>query len=132
MNDVYGSRPSPNRLYRNPEQGKLLGVCAGLADYFGVNAWTVRIMAIISLVLFTLPTLVGYFAAAIFMPRRPDALYASREEEDFWRDVRTEPSHTVGDLKLRFQQLERRLRAIEAYVTSKEFDLNREINDLQR
>lgn len=132
MNDVQGPRPSPSRLYRIPQEGKILGVCAGLADYFGMNPWTVRLMAAISLVFFTLPTLVAYFTAAALLPRRPEHLYATREEEVFWRDVRTAPGQTVGDLRLRFQQLERRLRAMEAYVTSKEFDLNREINDLDR
>ena len=31
--------PNPHRLYRNPEEGVLFGVCAGLADYFGGKAW---------------------------------------------------------------------------------------------
>ena len=33
---------SPARLYRDPEGGKILGVCAGIADFFGFNPWAVR------------------------------------------------------------------------------------------
>ena len=33
-------------LYRDPINGKLSGVCAGLANYFGLEVWLVRIMVI--------------------------------------------------------------------------------------
>jgi PspC domain len=29
--------PGPTGLYRNVEEGRIAGVCAGLADYFGVS-----------------------------------------------------------------------------------------------
>lgn len=134
MTEEYTSdrHDSPNRLYRDPHKGKLLGVCAGLADYFGIDSWIVRLGAIIGLLLFTVPTLVAYFVAGALLPRKPEHLYRDRKEEAFWRGVRTEPVQTVHDLGLRFQDLDRRLRAIEAYVTSREFELNRQINDLDR
>ena len=34
--------PSWRRLYRNPRRGWIAGVCAGLADYFGVGACLIR------------------------------------------------------------------------------------------
>ena len=30
-------------LFRDPKNGKLGGVCAGLAEYFGVEIWLMRI-----------------------------------------------------------------------------------------
>ncbi|MEZ8138402.1 PspC domain-containing protein, partial [Vibrio splendidus] len=33
-------------LYRDPINGKLSGVCAGLANYFGLEVWLVRILVI--------------------------------------------------------------------------------------
>ncbi len=33
-------------LYRDPINGKLAGVCAGLANYFGLETWLVRILVI--------------------------------------------------------------------------------------
>ena len=45
--------PRPSRLYRNTERGKICGVCAGFADYFGISVFVVRIVAVIALFMFT-------------------------------------------------------------------------------
>lgn len=48
-------------LYRLPNQGKVAGVCAGIAQHFGYEVWLVRIVAISGLLLsFT----GGFFFAA--------------------------------------------------------------------
>ncbi|HMG40565.1 MAG TPA: PspC domain-containing protein [Acidimicrobiales bacterium] len=65
------SGPEPRRLYREPEEQKVAGVCGGLADYIGVDPTIVRL----ALVLVTLTTWFGiplYAIAAIVIPRRPD------------------------------------------------------------
>lgn len=131
-NDGLGARPSPRRLYRDPERAQLAGVCAGIAEYFGIGATFVRVLAAFGAVVFTLPTLLAYAIAWAALPRRPEHLYASREEEAFWRSVRLEPSRTAHDLAHKFQELERRLRHAEAKVTSSEFKLRREFQDLER
>ena len=122
---------NPNRLYRDPSRGKILGVCAGIADYFGIRAGAVRLAVVAGLIFFTVPTLLGYLAAGMLLPAKPGDLYASREEEAFWRGVRTEPRHTVRDARHRIRELERRLRELEAHVTSREFKLSRDIRDLE-
>lgn len=38
-------------LYRDPNNGKLGGVCAGLAEYFGVEIWLMRILAVTAFLL---------------------------------------------------------------------------------
>jgi phage shock protein C len=119
------------RLYRNPKRGWIAGVCAGLADYFGVGPCLVRVLVLISLIAFTVPTLIAYVVAAFALERRPEAMQASREEEAFWRSVRLEPSRTARDLARKFQDMERRLRAAEAKVTSSEFKLRRQFRDLE-
>jgi len=124
--------PSWRRLYRNPRRGWIAGVCAGIADYFGVSAGLVRLLTVISLIAFTLPTFAAYVIAALVLERRPENLQASREEEAFWRSVRLEPSRTAHDLTRKFQDMERRLRAAEAKVTSSEFKLRRQFRDLER
>src|SRR3546814_10652038 len=53
--------PRPSRLYRNTERGVIFGVCAGLADYFGISRFIVRIVAVIALFMFPPPTLFCYF-----------------------------------------------------------------------
>ena len=123
--------PSWRRLYRNPERGWIAGVCAGLADYFGVGTCLVRFLVLVSLVVFTVPTLIAYVIAGFVLERRPETMRGTREEEAFWRSVRLEPSRTARDLARKFQDMERRLRAAEAKVTSSEFKLRRQFRDLE-
>ena len=124
--------PSWRRLYRDPRRGWVAGVCAGLADYFGLSTGVVRLVTVVLLMAFTLPTLLAYVIAAMVLERRPEAMQASREEEAFWRSVRLEPSRTARDLARKFQDMERRLRAAEAKVASSEFKLRRQFRDLER
>lgn len=132
MNEYRSGRPvSPNRLYRDPSHGIILGVCAGIADYFGISRVGVRIVTVVGLFVFTVPTFLAYFLAAILIPRRPEDLYADGREEMFWRSVRTEPRQTVGELRHKFREIERRLRLMEGWVTSREFKLHREFRDLE-
>ena len=44
--------------------------------------------------------------------------------------MRVEPTGTVSTLRHRFREFEKRLRDLENFVTSREFRLDREINDL--
>jgi phage shock protein C len=124
--------PNPHQLYRDKENGKLLGVCAGLADYLGVDVMFVRIGTVLGAVFFTMPVVGAYLLAALVLKTKPPRTYASREEEDFWRTVSTKPDVTVAGLRQKFRDVERRLAGMETYVSSKEFELNRAINDLDR
>ena len=127
-----GARLSPYRLYLDRRRAKVKGVCAGIAEYFGIGVLPIRILAVIGLFMAPAPTLLGYFVAVFLLEDRPEDLYDSPEEEKFWQHVRTEPSGTARDLRHKFRDLEGRLRGIEAHVTSAEFELNRQINDLEK
>ncbi len=124
-------RTSPYRLYLNRRRAKVKGVCAGIADYFGISPLPIRIVAVVGLFVAPVPTLIGYFIAVFILDDRPEDLYESPEEEKFWQHVRTEPSGTARDLRHKFRELEGRLRGLEAHVTSSEFELNRQIRDLE-
>ncbi len=123
-------RPSPSTLYRDSRRGMIKGVCAGLADYFGIETWVVRLIALVCLFVFPVPAVVAYVIAAVLLPKRPERLYRNDAEEGFWRGARTDPKRTFSELRHRFRSLEQRLRRMESYVTSREFDLKREIDDL--
>lgn len=72
-------------LYRNGEEGIILGVCAGLADHFGLYAWVVRILAIVALSLMTMPVLVAYLILGLLLPERPLSYGGDRDSErSFW------------------------------------------------
>ena len=110
----------------------IAGVCAGIADYFGLSVGVVRLFTVLSGMMFTLPTVFGYLIAAWALDRRPEAMYANEKEEAFWRSVRLEPSRTAHDLARKFEDLERRLRTAEAQVTSSEFKLRRQFESLEQ
>ena len=46
-------QPSPSRLYRDPANRILLGVCAGIADYFGLPSLWVRAACVFGVLVFT-------------------------------------------------------------------------------
>lgn len=43
--------PGPRRLTRRTQDRMLGGVCGGVADYFGIDATLVRVLAVVGLVL---------------------------------------------------------------------------------
>lgn len=71
-------------LRRNRENGLFYGVCAGIAESFRWPVSTVRLFAILSLVVFFLPTVIIYVAAAIVLPAKPLTFHGAREDV-FWK-----------------------------------------------
>jgi len=123
--------PGPTGLYRNSDQGRIAGVCAGLGDYFGVRACNIRIaLVILSFFGFFGPILVGYIVLAVLLPRRPPRLYRDPEDEAFWRSVARHPGDTVSGLTRRFRELEGRLARLERRVTSPDEALRARFRDL--
>ena len=51
---------SDNRVRLDPTKRKFGGVCSGLANFFGIPAFWIRIFAIIALIIEPIPTLIGY------------------------------------------------------------------------
>jgi phage shock protein C len=119
-----------DRVYRDTERGWIFGVCAGIADYIGVEPLLVRLAALLCLVFFFLPVLVAYAVFAIVLKPRPPALFASPSEEAFWRSIRTGPGEVLHGLNARLRAVDRRVRRMETLVTSNEFDLRRGFRDL--
>ena len=120
------------RLWRDSGRGLIAGVCAGIADYIGVEPDVIRIVALAGLIFFSVPTLAAYVILALVLQPKPPALYASREEESFWRGVNTAPADTFDGLKRKFRDLEERLGHMETQVASGDFELHRKFRDLGR
>jgi phage shock protein C len=126
------STSTRHRLWRDTDRGILTGVCAGIADYIGVEPIVVRLAAVLGLIFFFLPTMAAYIILAVAVRPKPPALYASSDEEAFWRGVGTAPADTLHSLKRKFADLEARLGYMESQVTSGDFDLHRKFRDLTR
>lgn len=71
-------------LYRDKENGLILGVCAGLADAMEVDPLLVRIVAVLALLLFFVPVAVIYGTAGVLLKDRPLRYCGSFEERRFW------------------------------------------------
>lgn len=124
--------PKFRKLYLDKQKAKVSGVCAGVADYFGIDPMVVRIATVLIGLFGGGLIFLGYILLAIFLDAKPVDMFESKKEGDFWKSVRTEPSSTVRDVRHKFRDIERRLRMAEAHVTSPSYNLHREINDLDR
>ena len=72
-------------FYRDRENGWIFGVCAGIADRFNFHVGTVRLIAVVSLLLFFWLTAGLYLAATILIREKP-LVYSGRcSEFEFWR-----------------------------------------------
>lgn len=76
------------RLYRDQENGLLMGVCAGLADYFEWPVLAVRLVAAGLLFFWFLPMLVVYITAGLLLRDRPLRYRGTTDELNFWRRER--------------------------------------------
>ena len=148
-------------LHRDPSKGKIAGVCAGIAEYFGMEIWLVRILTLTGFFLLAPPFFfVGYIAAWFILEKKPQGLSAQLNADEFaprshhnrakgkgWHNVSEQesdkvvvkskvwqagepPKQAFMDIKQRFAKNEDRLRKMETYVTSSEFQLNRELSKL--
>ncbi len=127
----YRNAPNPTRLYRDRQNAKLAGVCAGVGEYFDLSVCGVRWVTAIA-TLFAPFTIVIYFAMAIFLPTKPQELYKDVHDEQFWRQVRSSPAGTFSEVKHTFREMEAKLQRLERYVTSSRFKLDQEFRDLER
>lgn len=125
--------PSRTKFYRDKQNAKWKGVCAGIADYTGLDVTLVRIGVVVFTILGGFPwTLIAYWIAAWMAPVKPtDLTYDSPEEAKFWQGVRTNPRRTARLVRSRFRDIDRRLADMEAYVTSSDSRLSREIEQLR-
>src|SRR3954464_8832583 len=123
------SRP---RFYRDKRNGKVNGICAGIADYTGFDVSLVRICMLAALFLSSGSIIPIYFIAGWIAPVKPRELdYADREDTRFWQGVRASPARSARDIRSRFRDLDPRLADIESYVTTENRSLAREIEQLR-
>jgi phage shock protein C len=124
--------PQRTRFYLDKQNAKWSGVCAGIADYTGVDVTLVRIGFVIGTIMGSGMLLLAYFLIAWMAPKKPIELYSqNREEQKFWRGVRANPRRTTREVRARFREIDRRLADVETYVTSSNNRLAREIEQLR-
>jgi len=138
-------------LYLNTDNSKICGVCSGVADYFNLETWIVRILAI-SFLLFSGGTVIlAYFVASFILEPKPGSKRTSRcnkrtsrkdneniqdqnakyraSVKDVWKRS-SSPSNALQHAESKFEAMEDKLQKIESYVTSKKYQLDKAFESL--
>ena len=118
-------------LYRDKQNSKFMGVCAGIADYTGVNVFWIRLGVFLSLFALGPITLTAYFLAGMFLSKKPQHLYVERDEQKYWQRVRQNPARTAREVRARFRDIDRRLADVETYYVTSNPRLSAEIERLR-
>lgn len=155
-----GRRRFHGQLYRDSRGAKICGVCAGMADYLGMERWQVRLVALIGLGVIGQVVLPAYFIAYFLLDEKPKY----REVTDKFREVVADDGHAEAVRRQRqasrggwsksgqkdrrprtpsvsngqslriandkFADIEERLRSMESHVTSSRFELQRELRKI--
>jgi phage shock protein C len=140
-------------LYRNTRDGKIAGVCAGLADHWDIARWVVRLMWVAAFLFTGTLALWVYLAAWVLMAPRPsrwtagggpgeapeyeevvvEMEYDERHHDYRPRKVFRYPDSSTERLRRARERLDAalgRVEAMESYVTSRQYELNKEFSRL--
>ena len=117
------------RLYRDVDRRWLAGVLAGLAQHFGWNLLALRLVTIVCSMTPLIPiVLIAYVLGALLIPVRRSQTAPSPPGAQEWSSQATPNRHaSPEELRGRIRELEDRLRSMEAYVTSPEYEIDREL-----
>jgi phage shock protein C len=118
-------------LYRDKQNARLMGVCAGIADYTGINLMWVRLAALVMIPITSGSIIPLYFIAGLFLNKKPPHLYVDADEQKYWQRVRQSPKRTAREIRARFRDVDRRLAEVEHYYVSSNPRLSAEIERLR-
>ena len=146
--------PRSGRLYRDPENQRIGGVCAGLARYLGFETWAVRLAAVTGLIFLPGVVLPAYLIAYFIMDTPDQDLdepssgkrkrgKRRRRERDAGMQRGTAPvgnepprkfnaRHSLRYAGADLTQAELRLRRIESFITSDQYELQKELAKIER
>ena len=140
-------------LYRNTREGKIAGVCAGLADHWDIAHWVVRLLWVGAFIFTGTLALWAYIGAWVLLAPRPsrratdDVAYfeevyeepeVEMEYDERYHDYRPRKVFRYSEasgvrLKRARERLDaalRRVEDMESYVTSRQYNLNKEFSKL--
>ena len=141
---LWSDEPRSVKLYRDTKRGKLLGVCAGIGRYYGVEVWVVRCVAITAVIFLNWLAVAAYLVAGLFVlekePARTQIAVRGkrgkrkrriRDEDEDPADTERRYALPSPRLQLRtveaeFDEVELRLRRMETHITSGRYELHRE------
>ena len=123
---------SRTKFYLDKRNKKWLGVCAGLADYTGVDVLWWRVGAVVATIAGAGILPIVYIVIGLMAEPKPVDFYEeSPVDQKFWQKVRLAPSRSIRDVHSSFRDIDRRLAHVERHYTSQNTRLADEIESLR-
>ncbi|MDJ0978635.1 MAG: envelope stress response membrane protein PspC [Erythrobacter sp.] len=119
------------KLYRDKHNGKIMGVCSGIAEYTGIDTIWIRLAAVASIFMTSGSSILFYFLLGLVLNKKPPHLYRDTAEEKYWQRVRQSPQRTAREIRANFRDIDRRLASVEAHYVSSNPRLTAEIERLR-
>jgi phage shock protein C len=132
-------------LRRDPYRGRVAGVCAGIAGYYGINLKLIRIAMIVCAFINPFLTIGGYALATWLIKPLPEPAHPQPDAGRSETNAGASAQHTAREkaaeedlppelrfaaLKDKFRELEERTGGMETLVTSSEFSLRRDFKNM--
>lgn len=121
-------------LMRDKAKGKIAGVCAGIAEYFNIEVWLVRIIAVTALIFSSSFVAVIYIAMWFILDEKKSN---PADQPSHHLGVKTKvwqagepPQRAFREINQEFNELEQSLQRIERYITSNAYKIDRELDRL--
>ena len=138
-------------LCRDDANAKIVGVCAGIANYYGVESWVVRCIAVTGLLFFGSIVFPAYWIMYFVMDdpnsekqnkresrrqkRRRGRRALANDGDSTLEAQRSEtnlnPRRNLKGVQGDLQEVELRLRRMETHVTSGQYELQRELHKIE-
>ncbi len=138
----YRTRWRSRRLYRDPANAKICGVCAGIANYYGMEHWVVRCLAVTGLIFASQIVFPAYWIAYFVMAKPPKGS-EGKKSRNHNRNGRADhsspapefgtkisPRRSLRNVQADLAEAELRLRRMESHVTSGKYELQKELNKI--
>ena len=122
---------SRTKFYLDKQNKKFLGVCAGIAEYTGIDVTMIRVGTVVLALITSGWVIPAYFITAWVAPCKPFGLYEDAEDAKFWQGVRSNPKRSTAEVRSKFRDIDRRLADIEMMYTSRNSRLADEIDSLR-
>lgn len=133
-------RTGRRKLRLGSENKIFLGVCSGIAQYLGIEAWQARLAFLLGLLLIPGVLIVLYFIFW-FLLRKEDDFEMEHRPRSKKRKGKSSPSTALAKRRPRvalrvvqsdFERNELRLRRIEKFVASGQYELFRGFSDIEK
>lgn len=124
------TRKPLKELYLDKDRAIFAGVCAGLSNYFDCDVRLIRLGFVIGFFFSAPVVIIVYLALAWFLDPAPTVIDIHVEMDgnnDQPQKQNVSHRRRYAKIQTRYQRLEERLRALESVVTSRAFQMDREL-----